>query len=105
MGVSLAGEAKARGLDDVGLMHRIPSEVQALLGPLASAAAFATGWSNGGYLSSLLGVTPQSAFKAVAPIAGYVYDGFDAASSPVPLFQHHGRSVATLFTRRSHPAH
>jgi len=72
-------------------MHRIVDEVQKKLGPLASDAVFATGWSNGGYLSSLLGVTPHSAFKAVAPIAGYVYDGFDAASSPVPLFQHHGR--------------
>ena len=76
-----------------GCAHtNVSSAVLQEVGPLASAAAFVTGLSNGGFMASLLGMQPNSPFHAIAPVAGYQYTGYQNVSWPsMPIFQHHCR--------------
>lgn len=84
--------------------------VRALLDDLESgycidrARIFSTGFSNGGFFSSLLGCTMADRFAAVAPVGGGALSIVCEPSRGVPVLIHHGRKddiVAPSLARRS----
>ena len=109
------GDAKHRNLDDVGFVDAVVDAVLALLPGAADAdadggadasdarrlpsiareAIFVTGFSNGGFLASLLALRQRPWIAAVAPQAGYAYDGYERAAltqqSPrrIPILMQH----------------
>ncbi len=83
------GEAAASGVDDVAF-------VSAMLDALArelcvdSARVFATGMSNGGFLSHRLGCELSDRIAAIAPVAGVMGIPSCTPSRPVPVMHFHG---------------
>ncbi|KAK3264452.1 hypothetical protein CYMTET_26806 [Cymbomonas tetramitiformis] len=86
------GEALDNKMDDVGFIIKMVEELARELGSLSSSDVFAIGWSNGGYLISLIAMHPASPFKAIAPISGHQYHGYQNITSPLPVFMHHSRN-------------
>jgi polyhydroxybutyrate depolymerase len=70
-GGTCCGAAASSGLDDVGLMRAIFAEVGKHVN-IDLSRVYATGLSNGGYLSYRLGCEASDLFVAVAPSAGAV---------------------------------
>jgi len=85
------GFALEHNIDDMGFVLKAVTTIQRLLGPLSSSAVFATGWSNGGFLATALGMMKDTPFKGVAPISGYQYSGFKEVPHVMPIFMHHSR--------------
>ena len=86
---SCCGFAHENKLDDVGLVDTI---VSALLteGRFVATALFATGFSNGGFLTSHLADASRHAWAAIAPTAGHEYAL--RRDTPLPVFIHHCES-------------
>jgi polyhydroxybutyrate depolymerase len=85
------------GLDDVALMRAILKELQAHAN-VDTRRVYATGLSNGGYMSYRLACEAADVFTAVAPGAGGLQAGFENTcnpSRPVALLDIHG-TVDTL---------
>ena len=88
-GGSCCGTAQSMALDDVALMRAILAEVgkHANVDPRR---VFATGLSNGGYLSYRLACEAADLFTATAPGAGGI-DGIDCRPSrPISVLDIHG---------------
>ena len=83
------GEALARGLDDVGFIASVVEAVQHRLPFIAKHATYATGFSNGGFMVSLLATSGASWLHGIAPLAGYVYRGYEHVRAPIPVFAFH----------------
>jgi polyhydroxybutyrate depolymerase len=79
-------------VDDVKALCRIARYVQKRY-HLSRKNTFLTGMSNGGEMCYLMAYSKQSAFKAVAPIAGltmlWMYEQLEP-SRPIPLMEIHG---------------
>lgn len=91
------GGAAAEKLDDVGFIEAVVRDV---LGPRAPAvkidrsAIYVTGFSNGGFLTSML-ARHSSLFAKAAPVSGYEYDPSEKLANSsllgsVPIMIHHG---------------
>ena len=90
-GGSCCGTAQVMGLDDVALIKAILAEVGKHLN-VDSRRVFATGLSNGGYLSYRLACEAADLFTAVAPGAGGIA-GFECRPSrPISVLHIHGTS-------------
>jgi polyhydroxybutyrate depolymerase len=81
-------------VDDVGFFRALFEHVKGLV-PVDTSRVYATGMSNGGFLTQRLGCEASDIFAAIAPNSGYVanMDGalFECEPSrPVPVFHVHG---------------
>jgi polyhydroxybutyrate depolymerase len=86
---SCCGSSASSGVDDVGfLRHVVEHAAQRLC--IDRARVYATGMSNGGYMSHRLACEASDVFAAVAPVAGAM--GIDDCSPPrpVPVIAFHG---------------
>jgi len=83
---SCCGEAKANKLDDFGFLDAVVTDAAASL-PVARGALFGSGFSNGGFVTSLLPSRSTHTWRGLAPVAGHEYE-FDAPA-PVPVSMHH----------------
>ncbi len=85
------GTAASMDLDDVGLARAIVSamESRACVDPHR---VYATGMSNGGFLSHRIGCEAADLFAAIAPVAGVlgIPDADCTPSRPVPVMDFHG---------------
>lgn len=84
----LASETK---VDDVGLVRALVAKLkaEACVDP---ARVYATGFSNGGFLSHRLGCEAGDVFTAVASVAGTLGIARCAPSRPVAVLQIHGKA-------------
>jgi polyhydroxybutyrate depolymerase len=88
-GGSCCGTAQTMGLDDVALMRAILAEVGTHVN-VDPGRVFATGLSNGGYLSYRLACEAADLFTATAPGAGGIA-GFDCRPGrPISVLDIHG---------------
>ena len=88
-GGSCCGQAAADDLDDVGLMRAIVEDLATRL-CVDRRRVYATGMSNGGYMSHRLGCEAADLFAAIAPVAGAMgISGCDPAR-PLPVIAFHG---------------
>lgn len=90
------GEAKTQGLDDEGFVQAATERVLAEQKQLNVSwpkidphRVHLTGFSNGGYLASILGRRSPKMWASVAPVSGYEYDTVPA-DTPVPIMVTHG---------------
>lgn len=88
-GGACCGEARDAGLDDVGLVGRITSDLEEALPRFAPQRKlyYGMGHSNGGFLASFAQVEGRP-FRAIATLAGHHYV---VGSSPTPVILHHSR--------------
>ena len=99
--IDCCGYPAEHEVDDVSFVHAIMDIIREEM-PLADASnVVATGFSNGGFLVSLLGLQPQRPdwLKGIVPTGGYqyntsLYDG--GLVDPLPVFAHHGGSDAIV---------
>ncbi|KAK3252949.1 hypothetical protein CYMTET_37775 [Cymbomonas tetramitiformis] len=90
------GDALHLKVDDVGFVKKVVRVLRTELEELYSSAVYGLGWSNGGYLVSLIAMEPDNPFKAIAPISGHQYDGMMNVTNPIPIFMHHSRNDAMV---------
>jgi poly(3-hydroxybutyrate) depolymerase len=86
------GAAKARNLDDVGFVDSIVDDLQRAVDHAGGVrflahALFASGFSNGGFLTSHLSYASRHTWAAIAPTAGHVYRV--RRTTPLPVAIHH----------------
>jgi polyhydroxybutyrate depolymerase len=88
-GGACCGTAASSGTDDVGFVAAIVDQLESEL-CVDRARVFATGFSNGGFLSHRLGCELADRIAAIAPVSGVL--GIDACSPtrPVPVIHIHG---------------
>jgi polyhydroxybutyrate depolymerase len=68
------------------------------------ARVFATGFSNGGFLSHLIGCTMADRFAAIAPVSGGRITVECTPSRAVPVIIHHGRKDDIIDVQEAHAA-
>ena len=86
------GEALAERVDDVGLIDSIVDELLAAAGragrpTFLASALFASGFSNGGFLTTHLADRSRHAWAGLAPTAGHEY--YLRRNVPLPISIHH----------------
>jgi polyhydroxybutyrate depolymerase len=90
-GGSCCGAAAQQMLDDVGFMRAMIADIEAH-GCIDHRRVYATGMSNGGYLSQRLGCEAADVIAAIAPASGVI--GVPLAgcqpSRPMPVLEFHG---------------
>jgi len=92
------GNARDRGIDDVGFVRALVARVQSQLS-IDGARIFATGMSNGGMLAHRLACEAPDVFRAVASVAGTDATSRCAPSRPVSVLHIHARNdTHVLFT-------
>jgi polyhydroxybutyrate depolymerase len=85
-----AAPADRRHVDDVGFLAALVAKLQADYG-VPAGHVFATGMSNGGFMSNRLGCERADVFAAVAPVAGTLGVGVACnPSRPVSVLEAHG---------------
>jgi polyhydroxybutyrate depolymerase len=91
------GEASSSSADDVALARAMIDEV-AGRACIDRSRVYATGMSNGGFMSHRLGCEAADAFAAIAPVAGVLGIPFDdcTPSRPVPVMHFHGTTDAIV---------
>lgn len=85
------GDAKTTGVDDVGFVRAMLDVLDATL-CLDPKRIFATGFSNGGFLSYRLACELADRVAAVAPVASVLGITSCAPKRPVPVMHFHGTS-------------
>jgi polyhydroxybutyrate depolymerase len=85
------GEAASNNVDDVGFVRDLLATAADRL-CIDSHRIFATGMSNGGFLSHRLGCELADRIAAVAPVAGVLGIPTCAPSRPMPIMHFHGTS-------------
>jgi polyhydroxybutyrate depolymerase len=89
-GTGCCGSAASMQLDDVALMRAIFAEISAHLN-VDKRRVFATGLSNGGYMSYRLACEAADLFTAVAPAAAGIRDtGACSPTRPISVLDIHG---------------
>lgn len=85
------GESMSAEVDDVGFVRALVEELDASM-CIDRARVYATGMSNGGFLSHLLACEVSDIFAAVAPVAAVLGIEADACTPPrvVPVHHTHG---------------
>jgi polyhydroxybutyrate depolymerase len=85
-----ASEPDRRGVDDVGFLTALAGKLQNEYG-IDPGHVFATGMSNGGFMSNRLGCDRADVFAAVAPVSGTLGAGVSCnPSRPVSVLEVHG---------------
>jgi len=84
------GDARDRGVDDVGFLREVVAEVQRRV-PIDGRRIFATGMSNGGMMAHRLACDAADLFRAVAAVAGTDATLACRPARPVPVLQVHAR--------------
>jgi polyhydroxybutyrate depolymerase len=85
------GTAAQSNLDDVGFIGTLLDTLEAKL-CVDTKRVFATGMSNGGFLSHRLGCELADRIAAIAPVAGVMGIPSCNPSRPVPVIEFHGTS-------------
>ncbi|MBX3260639.1 MAG: hypothetical protein KF782_13180 [Labilithrix sp.] len=85
------GTASSTGVDDVAFVSAILDELATKL-CVDPKRVFATGLSNGGFLSHRLACELSGRVAAIAPVAGVIGVSTCAPARPVPVMQFHGTS-------------
>lgn len=85
------GAAAMNDVDDVGFLDAIRERLGAALA-IDPRRVYATGLSNGGYLSHRLACERAEVYAAIAPVAGVLGVPRCDAARPVPVLQFHGTS-------------
>jgi polyhydroxybutyrate depolymerase len=88
-GGACCGTAASTGIDDVGFVAAIVDQLESEL-CVDPARVFATGFSNGGFLSHRLGCELADRIAAIAPVSGVLGIDTCTPSRPVPVLQIHG---------------
>ena len=83
------GLAASGGVDDVGFLRAVVDEVSARL-CIDRRRVYATGMSNGGYMSHRLGCEASDLFAAIAPVSGAMGIPDCHPARPVPVAAFHG---------------
>ncbi len=83
------GSAAEQGIDDIGFARAIIEDVAANV-CLDRKRVYATGMSNGGFMSYRLACSASDVFAAVAPVAGALASQGCQPGRPVPLMAFHG---------------
>lgn len=83
------GQAVRDDIDDVGFIRALVADVSAKVCVDAS-RVYATGMSNGGYMSHRLGCEAADLFAAIAPVAGEIGIPSCTPSRPIPVIAYHG---------------
>ena len=92
------GNARDRGVDDVGFVRALVARVQSQVS-IDGARVFATGMSNGGMLAHRLACEAPDVFRAVASVAGTDATTRCAPSRPASVLHIHARNdTHVLFT-------
>jgi polyhydroxybutyrate depolymerase len=81
--------ASASGVDDVAFIRALLDDVATRM-CVDPARVFATGFSNGGFLSHRLGCELADRIAAIAPVAGVMGVDPCTPSRPVPVLEFHG---------------
>lgn len=108
----LRTEAVRRGIDDLGFLRKLPQELAALFS-IDAARVYATGISNGGFMSFRLACDAADVFAAVAPVTANLTAELAPRCRPTrpisvailngtndPLVPWNGGAVRVLFTNR-----
>ena len=90
-GGACCGEASERKVDDVGLARAIVEQLTRAA-CVDRSRVYATGFSNGGFLSHRLGCEASDMFVAVASVAGTLGIERCAPTQPVSALHIHGRA-------------
>jgi polyhydroxybutyrate depolymerase len=91
-GGTCCGQAKNQEIDDVAFVRALVEHVSTML-CVAPKRVFATGMSNGGFMSHRLACEASDVFAAVAPVAGVLGVPTETcAGRAVPIMQFHGTS-------------
>lgn len=83
------GEAQTQNVDDVGFTRALIDELGAKL-CIDKRRVFATGLSNGGFMSHRLACELSDRIAAIGPVAGHTLLATCAPSRPVPVIHFHG---------------
>lgn len=83
------GDAAANAVDDVGFVSKLIDELESKL-CVDAHRVFATGMSNGGFLSHRLACELSTRIAAVAPVAGLLAIPTCNPTRPMSVFQFHG---------------
>lgn len=83
------GIAASGDVDDVGFLREVVAELSTQL-CVDPTRVYATGMSNGGYMSHRLGCEASDLFAAVAPVAGAIGIPSCEAERPLPVVAYHG---------------
>jgi len=83
------GTSARDGVDDVGFLDAVRARVGAALA-IDARRVYATGLSNGGYLSHRLACERADVYAAIAPVAGVLGVPRCDSTRPVPVLQFHG---------------
>ena len=83
------GDAAANAVDDVGFVGKLIDELESKL-CVDAHRVFATGMSNGGFLSHRLACEMSTRIAAVAPVAGLLAIPTCNPTRPMSVFQFHG---------------
>jgi polyhydroxybutyrate depolymerase len=86
---SCCGTAASMGLDDVGFLKAVVADITSKL-CIDAKRVYATGMSNGGYMSHRLGCEASDVFAAVAPVSGAMGIADCTPPRPVPVMAFHG---------------
>lgn len=71
-------------VDDVAFLRAVVDDV-ARQHPVDRSRVYATGVSNGGFMSSRLGIEAPDLVAAIAPVVGGIAEGLPAPSKPLPV--------------------
>jgi polyhydroxybutyrate depolymerase len=85
------GTSWVDGVDDVGFLKKLLAQIEADY-CIDTRRVYATGMSNGGFLSHRLGCEMADVFAAIAPVAGVMGIPSCKPSRPVPVIEFHGTS-------------
>ena len=89
------GAARDAGVDDVGFVDALLADLDARV-CLDTKRVYATGFSNGGFLSYRLACERSGQFAAIAPVAGVEGSTPCAPTRPVPVMHFHGSADGTI---------
>ena len=89
------GTAAQSNLDDVGFVGSLLDQLEAQL-CVDTKRVFATGMSNGGFMSHRLGCELSDRIAAIAPVAGVMGIPTCNPTRPVPVMEFHGTSDAIV---------
>jgi polyhydroxybutyrate depolymerase len=89
------GTAASLNLDDVGFLKAVVADLSTRL-CVDGRRVYATGMSNGGYMSHRLGCEAGDVFAAVAPVAGAMGITGCSPSRPMPVIAFHGTEDALV---------
>jgi polyhydroxybutyrate depolymerase len=87
--IGCCGQAGQQGIDDIGFTRALVADVEAKA-CIDAKRVYATGMSNGGFMSFRMACSAADLFAAVAPVAGAIASSDCSPSRPVPVIAFHG---------------